>query len=287
MKTSLKSVASSSNLSAFSNVMLQTREYESLREKYKSISSRNVSKHHSIDSQSNLPWLKTLEGQVKVYEKECQALSNRLCQPKVSEIDLERNIKLLKNRILVLEKDNFRLGSNNKHLPKIQIHTVSKIDLEENIRTLKILKESISELEAKQQENLKTSNYHVERFQKLAEKQKRLNTELGDYIPVQPDNRYAYLKRKLEALTTSWKTNVSKYEIRISELEEELAGFKEKLMHMNAQNFKKSQQIRLLKMSHQEVVMQKDAGKLSGKPDIDHPDAGFMYKPSVKRLYNI
>lgn len=287
MRVNLKSVASSSNLSAFSNVMLQTKEYEDLRAKYKSISSRNISKNHSIDSQSNLPWLKTLESQAKVYERECQVLTNRLSQPKVSEIDLERNIKFFKTRIQVLEKENFRLSSNNKHLPKIQIHSVSKVELEDNYRTLKILKESISELEGKQLENLKTSNSQVERFHKLMEKQKRLNTELGDYIPVEPDNRYAYTKRKLEALSTSWKTNVGKYEIRISELEEELAALKEKIMHLNAQDFKKSQQIRLLKMSHQEVVMQKDAGRLSGKPDIDHPDAGFMYKPSVKRLYNI
>lgn len=283
----MKGNASSSNLGVFTNIMLKTKEYEELKARYKSMSSRNVSKNHSIDGQANLPWLKTLEAQLKVYEKEHQVLATRLSQPKVSEFELELNVKTLKNKLQSLEKENIRMNASHKHLPKLQTNPALKLDYEEAYRTFKLLKESISDLEAKLQENVKTSKIHVERFNELMEKQKRLNNELGDYIPVQPDNKYAYLKRKLETLTTSWKTNVSKFEIRIAELEEELAGLKEKLMHLNAQDFKKSQQMRLLKMSHQEVVIQKYNGKLSSKPDIDHPDVGFMYKPSVKRLYNI
>ena len=279
--------SSLSNLGAFSGLMIKAKEYEELKARFKSISSRNLSKNSSIDLKSNTSWLKTLETQVKVYENEHKILQTRLTLPPLSESDLERNVKNLKNKLIVLEKENIRLNSSQKLLPKIAVNPSPRLDLEDNYRTIKILKESIKDLEKKQEESSKTFKNLSDRSAELTEKVQSLNLEIGDYVPAHSSTKYEYLKKKLETIQTSWRTNVGKSEVRICELEEEQNQLKEKSMHLNAQLFKKIQQMRLLKMSHQEVVMMQDSGKLSVRPDVDHPDVSFMYKPSVKALYNI
>jgi chromosome segregation ATPase len=290
MLISSKDTSSLSNLSSFTSLMIKSKEYEELKARFKSISSRNLLKNSSFDLKSSGSWLKSLETQLKVYENEHKKLSLRITQPQTSEVDLERHVKNLKNKVLVLEKQNERLNSSQRQLPKLPSlvsHNSPRLDLEENLRILRNLKDSVKDLEKKLDDGQKTFKVLSDRGVELTEKLKTLNEELGGYVPAHPDSKFEYLKKKLETINISWKTNVNKDEVRIGELEEELAGLKEKAMHLNAQLFKKTQQMRLLKMSHQEVVMMQDSGKLSMRPDIDHPEVGFMYKPSVKALYNI
>ena len=230
--------------------------------------------------------LKSLNKKAKIYQKEYENLVQKRNRPLNAEMLLEKETKKLQETLAVLEKENTRLNTSKLYLPKIGPTNNISINLEEKYREVKALKTLISELQEKIINYPKESQLRHERFLKLTEKYKNLREEAGDYIKIMPDKRYYTLQKKLDVVTNSWNNNVSKYEQKIVELEEELENLKNSYMHLNAKSFKKSQQQRLLKMSYDEAA-ERNSGNVSLKPDIHHPGVSFLYKPSVKSLYNI
>ena len=271
----------------FTGLMLKSKEYQELKVKVNILTHRNIGRSSSHDTLVQDFTLKSLQNKVKIYEKELEITTQRTSRPVNSEILLENEVKTLQLKLSEVEKENTRLNLNNNknYLPKI-INIPLKA-IEEAYREIKDLKKSIISLEDQLIHNRNESLLRHGQFEELIQKHDTLKQQAGDYIQILPDKQYFNLQKKLEVLTTSWKNNVVKYELEISELEEELEELKSSYMQLNAKNFKKSQQQRLLRMSYDEVIGRKENSKSSLRPDIHHPGVSFMYKPSVKSLYNI
>lgn len=232
--------------------------------------------------------MKAIQKKLNIYEKDLKEISLKVTRPPLEESELEDQVKVLEKKLALLEKENHRLclSSSKSILPKINPPNI-KAQLEDTARQVKLLKIAINELENQLEQYPKESQKLHNRFEELKQKHNNLLEEIGDYVKKSPNRKYLKLKRKLDAITTSWKNNITKYEHKIVELQEESDRIKNEFMHLNAQAFKKQQQQRLLTMSLDEIVLKKDEGKLSIRPDVDHPGVSFMYKPSVKTLYNI
>lgn len=287
MDRSRRNLFSKVPIEYFSGLMLKSKEYEELKAKFENLTRRNLgrSTSHSIINSNRT--LENLNTRVKIYEKELENISLRTAKSVNSEVFLQKTIEKQLLKVSELEKENARLNQGQKLLPKITNVVVLKSTVEEAYREVKKLKAAIKSTEEQLVNNRKVSKQRHEQFLKLVQKHENLRLEVGDYVRIFPDRRYFKLQKKLEVITTSWKNNVVKYEILISEMEEEIQELKKSCMHLNAKAFKKTQQERLLKMSYDEVVVKKSEGALSSRPDIDHPGVGFMYTPSVKGLYNI
>jgi hypothetical protein len=270
----------------FSSLVLKSKELESLKAKYQILTSRSINRSVSHDIIIQSPELKNLEAQVSRYKKEHDALSKKLLQP-ASEINLERSVKTLEQKILTLRKENHRLASSSCVLPKIVNPNTFKAEFEEGLRQVKALKKAINEIEDQLEQDSEICRQKQEKYARLFVKYEKLREEAGNYIVINNNKGYFKRKKYLETLETSWKSNITKFEQMILELEEEQANLKEELMHLTAKTFKKTQQQRLLKMSYDEMILKQEEGHLSAKPDINHPSESFMYKPSVKSLYNI
>ncbi|OMJ90817.1 hypothetical protein SteCoe_6799 [Stentor coeruleus] len=275
-------------INIFSSLVLKSKELEALKAKYLSLTQREIGRSSSDNNISRNAKLKAIQKKVDIYEKDLKEISSKVERTPLEENELEDQVKELEKKLSQLEKENHRLclSSSKPSLPKINPPNIKAL-LEDSARQIKQLKLSINELEDQLERYPKESQKLHSRFEELQQSQTTLLEEVGDYIKKSPNKKYLKLKRKLEAITTSWKNNIVKYEHKIIELQEESDQLKNEFMHLNAQAFKKQQQQRLLMMSLDEIVLKKDEGKLSVRPDVDHPGVSFMYKPSVKTLYNI
>ena len=284
-----KKQGENSQIEFFTGLMMKSKEYQELKAKFNMLTQRNISRSTSHATLAQDYKLKNLHNKVKIYEKEYEVMTQRASRPVNSEIRLENEVKILELKLSEVEKENARLNltnNNNKgHLPKIINASMKAI--EEASREIKDLKKSILTLEDQLIHNRNDSLQRHSQFEELIQKHNALKQEAGDYIQILPDKKYSKLQKKLEVTNSSWQNNVVKYELKISELEEELEELRANYMQLNAKSFKKSQQQRLLKMSYDEVIVSKDNSKILLRPDIHHPGVSFMYKPSVKSLYNI
>lgn len=272
----------------FSSLVLRSKELELLKAQYQSLSQRKIGRSVSQDTIAKDSTIKNLQRKAEIYQRDLKEISMKMSKTPFEENELEEQVKELEKKLLLLEKDNYRLclSSSKPFLPKINPPNI-KIEVEDAFRQVKLLKGSIKDLEDQLEQNPKESQKLQSRLEELQANHKSLQEEIGDYMKKSPNQKYLKLKRKLEATTNSWKNNIVKYEHKIAELEAESDQLKNEFMHLNAASFKKAQQQRLLKMSYDEINLKKDDGKLSVRPDVDHPGVSFMYKPSVKTLYNI
>jgi hypothetical protein len=266
--------------------MLKAKEYEELKAKFLFLSQRNSSQSSLINIDLEKIKSENLQKKLKIYEKERQDILEKLSIPINSETILKTQIKALESKLSVLEKENLRLNST-KSSPLILPPIIPKNSIEDAYREIKLLKSDIKHLEEVLANTPKESENKHKWFIELSEKYESLKSEVGDYVKISPNKKYFKLQKKLDVIQNSWKNNVVKYQQKINELEEELEKLKYDYLHLNAKSFKKIQQQRLLKMSYDEVILKKDSGNLSVRPDVNHPGVSFMYKPSVKSLYNI
>ncbi|OMJ87150.1 hypothetical protein SteCoe_11149 [Stentor coeruleus] len=275
-------------INLFSGLVLKSKELEMLKAQYKSLSQRKIGRSASQDTTLNDFTIKILQKKSEIYQRDLKEISMKVSKTPFEEDKLENQVKEFEKKLAFLEKENHRLclSSSKPFLPKINPPNI-KAEVEDSLRQIKQLKTSIKDIENQLEQNPKESQKLQNRFEELQKNHNNLQEEIGDYVKKSPNKKYLKLQRKLEAVTNSWKNNVVKYEQRIEELNIEADELKNEFMHLNAASFKKAQQQRLLKMSYDEINLKKDDGKLSVRPDVDHPGVSFMYKPSVKTLYNI
>ncbi|OMJ96212.1 hypothetical protein SteCoe_170 [Stentor coeruleus] len=272
----------------FSNIFLKSKELEILKAQYQSLSQRKIVRSVSQDIVAKNSTIQVLKRKAEIYQRDLKEISVKVTKTPFEENELENQVKELRKKLALLEKENHRLclTSSKPILPKINLPNI-KAEVEDTLRQVKQLKALIKDIEDQLEQNPKESQKLQSRFEELQKNHYTLQEEIGDYIKKSPNQKYLSLQRKLEAITNSWKNNIVKYEHHITELEAESDQLKNEYMHLNAASFKKAQQQRLLKMSYDEINLKKDDGKLSVRPDVDHPGVSFMYKPSVKTLYNI
>ena len=230
--------------------------------------------------------LDNLQKQISIYSKERAHLQSKIQTLSLdNEINLEENIKKQEEKLALLVKENLKLNKfGNFNLPPITKTMESEEDL---LREIKIFQKSISGLEEtikNQSEKLKNES---EKSLELEKKFDELKKNAGDVKTENISSVYNGLKKKLQVLMNSWKSNVQKMENIIKENENSLKVMNEKVTQIKTKLFKQEQQKRLLEMSHDDYNNMKKQGLfISNTPDTYHPDVSFLFRPSVKALYS-
>ena len=94
------------------------------------------------------------------------------------------------------------------------------------------------------------------------------------------------LTKKFRVFEKSFKSSVGKLEKSIKEKEAELKCLEDEETRLFCKILKQDQQRRLLTNSQNQLFLIMKSGVSSPSPDLHQPGVGFLYKPSIKGLYN-
>ena len=264
---------------------MKQEAYIELTSKFREYSIRNT-RSQSPTPATSKPRLQNILKQVTIYSKEKASLTSKVTNISLNhELDLVDKIKILEEKLALLVKENLRLNTFRTHgLPPIaKIHNESEEDLQ---REMKFLQKNIAAVEDAIRAQAEKFKAEQERNLELSNTFESLKRNTAEIRQDNLSNKANALKNKLKIVQNSWKSNVLKMENMAKECENQLKLLQDKETKVRSRIFKQDQQRRLLEMSHDDYKHMKREGlQISDTPDVYHPDAGFLYKPSVKALY--
>ena len=219
----------------------------------------------------------------EIFKKNSKKLENNVGELKFKKIKLEQQIaNLLKENLSLKGNQNIENIESQKN---------------ENLKSeMLLLKNLVSELESKHEENQKTIKINEEILEKISKIPK--NSEKSFEKPsknekssknsekssknsekkVSADNLHKKLLKKLNSLQNNFKANESKYKQKLKEYESIEKELSQSRVCLQMKLLKAKQQERLLEIAVNQ-------SKISEKGESTYTNPNFLYKPSIKGLY--
>jgi hypothetical protein len=228
--------------------------------------------------------LQSLMKKSLMYEKEEKVLRSRMSFVSVDhEIELSNLNKDLKLKYENLLKENKRLSLLQVSSPQLK-----QAETEESLfREIQILRTNIKSAEKILEETdfkLKIASEKLKDLEKLHEA--LLSSLPSSKSPSKNHPNLSDLQKKLKSSEILSKSTKSRLENKLREKENELKSLQDEEVHLRSKLFKQDQQKRLLQISENDYTIRKTMKIRHISPDIRHPDINFLYKPSIKALYN-
>lgn len=227
--------------------------------------------------------LESIQKKSMFYEKEQKVLRS-----KITFMNVDYEIELA-NKNLDLQKKLENLQKVNKKLTVTPcISPIGKMtETEETLhREVKLLKNNIEATKRSIEENLEKINHFSQKITNLESKHAELQRQAPS---LRSENQFKLvfeeLTKKLKILETSSKTNKVKLESKIRDQELELKSLQDQETQLQTKIFKQNQQKRLLLISQNDYSLRKSQGIRESSPGRQ-PLIDFLYKPSIKSLYN-
>lgn len=266
-----------------------SKEYADLKEHYEKLVLQSTPKSKTQDSATLKQTLKNPDQSRKVlksFEKDIQLLEKRLSVPTdvSNEYKLEVQVRQMQKLLDNLKKENERLNKVTLQLVNPQeIIPNPEIELQKELMQLN---RALQKVEVLVDKNSKITEEYKSKIPTMETKANELKIKLGQYKEINNDKRKFLddLNKKLIVTSNSWKANVTKYQQKIKDMEAEENDIREKEIGIRTKVFKKAQQMRLLHMTHDELISMRGS---QDKQDegMFHPDVNFLFKPSVNALY--
>ena len=227
--------------------------------------------------------LESIQKKTMFYEKEQKTLRSKITFMNVDyEIELANKNLDLQKKLESLQKRNKKVSITPSMTP------IGKVpEVEETLhREIKLLKRNIKATNKSIEENLEKIQHFSDKIIDLELKYAELQRQAP---ALRSENQFKLvfeeLIKKFKILETSSKTTKVKLESKIREQEIELKSLQDQETQLQTKIFKQNQQKRLLFISENDYTIRKSQGIREISP-IRQPNIDFLYKPSIKSLYN-
>ncbi|CAG9313574.1 unnamed protein product [Blepharisma stoltei] len=274
-----------------------SEEYRQLKHRYddiirsKSTGRSSATPQISLKSQSGSR-LKCAKSLLKVLKNDKVYLEHRRSiSPQQDDYayNLQLQIQDQLRTILKLEKENKKL--NKEKCVSASTDTIYLNPDGGLIREIARYRKMIEKIEEEEINNKNKLKEYQIRSHRLEEELNDLH-ESGYNITEETDrgenneDTYRILMKKLKLIEKIWRSNMTKFQQRIKDLEKEQKELQDEAMALQSKTFKKMSQQRLLKVTFDDYKNLNKERYFSKDNDFYHPDINFLYKPSINSLYS-
>ena len=229
----------------------------------------------------------------EIFKKNSKKLENNVGELKFKKIKLEQQIaNLLKENLSLKGNQNIENieSQKNENLKSEMLllkNLVSELESkhEENQKTIKIneeILEKISKIPKNSEKSFEKPSKNEKSFEKPSKNEKSSkNSEKSSKNSekkVSADNLHKKLLKKLNSLQNNFKANESKYKQKLKEYESIEKELSQSRVCLQMKLLKAKQQERLLEIAVNQ-------SKISEKGESTYTNPNFLYKPSIKGLY--
>lgn len=201
------------------------------------------------------------------------------------ELKITNKNSELKQKLNTLIKENKRLEKSPNR--PVQSHPVTSNSTDSLFQEITYQRSKIRSIERAMDETKEKIKNCSEKFSALEKNHEKLLRKISTF---QSNNKFSQtfheLDKKLKAVQNAYKSSVVKLENIIKEKESEQKNLEAEQTRLNTKLFKQDQQKRLLEINQADYFMMKNNNGQGKLLDSFNPDVSFLYKPSIKALYN-